>query len=41
MTEAEARKIDKLKIQDYVSKLLRAGDVYEPKPLHYKPVFKE
>ncbi|MDD4984004.1 MAG: AAA family ATPase, partial [Candidatus ainarchaeum sp.] len=41
MSEAEAKKIDKTKVQDYVSKLLRAGDVYEPKPLHYKPVFKE
>ena len=41
MAEAESRKIDKTKVQDYISKLLRAGDVYEPKPLHYKPVFKE
>ncbi|MDD4984032.1 MAG: minichromosome maintenance protein MCM, partial [Candidatus ainarchaeum sp.] len=32
MSEAEAKKIDKTKVQDYVSKLLRAGDVYEPKP---------
>jgi DNA replicative helicase MCM subunit Mcm2 (Cdc46/Mcm family) len=41
VVEAEARKIDKGRVQDFVGKLSRAGDIYEPKPLHYKPVFKD
>ncbi len=41
MVESEARKIDRSKVQEYVGKLSRAGDIYEPKPLYYKPVFKE